>query len=283
MTTQALREFSAIALVRGMDVDVGTWRRRLDKLGYPSIEFENLQNLFLAIASGRRFSVAFIPVSEANGDLDRISFDGVQILVIVNDDAWSHSAIRNKENSTLRKFHYINCNATEPEWEFRAELLFNTTNQEKSKESFELKSVAEANFRHKDFEISVMERRVLYKGFDTFLKSREYELAVLLFLNVGRVLRRSWLMTQVWGEASVDSRALDVCISRLREKLHLERQNISIRSVYRKGYQLLDAGDIDKCHQSLDEIIAGGWIKTPLERNDHRREPIVSMPASPKP
>lgn len=259
MVVQALRELSAIAIVRCKNVDVGVWRRRLDKLGYPSVEFESFEGLFSAVESGSRFFAAFIPVSVAKCDLEKIYTDGIQILLIVSDDEWDNPEIISKDNSILRRFQFISCDATEFEWKFRAGLLFNINNQEKRSEVILLKSGVENNFRHKYYEILILERRILYKGCDTLLNPREYDVAVLLFLNSGSVLPRSWILNLVWGGVSGDSRALDVCISRLREKLCLRGQNIIIRSVYRKGYQLLDAGEIDKYSHSLDKIVSDHW------------------------
>lgn len=259
MIVHALRGASAIALVRGRDVDVNVWRRRLDRLEYPSVEFESLESFFSTVESGRNFSAAFIPASEVKGGLDKISIDEIQILLIVNDDKWNNAMIRDGRNSNLRNLHYISSNATELEWGFRTELLFGIVNQPNMSRGFLLKSQVESNFCYKQYEVSIFDKRVFCKGCDTFLKPREYEVAVLLFLNVGCVLPRYWLLKLVWGETGADSRALDVCISRLREKLCLRSQNIVLRSVYRKGYQLIDAGEADEHHHSLDKIVSGKW------------------------
>ena len=54
------------------------------------------------------------------------------------------------------------------------------------------------------------------------LKNREYELALFMFRNVGRLLSRAHLREVVWGETSeAPSRSLDTHMSRLRTKLEV--------------------------------------------------------------
>ncbi|UAK23058.1 response regulator transcription factor [Sphingomonas nostoxanthinifaciens] len=78
-------------------------------------------------------------------------------------------------------------------------------------------------------------------GGDTVaLSPREFELASFLFRNRDRALSRSYLMERVWGhDPEVQSRTLDVHVSRLREKLRLHPQNgYKLVPVYSYGYRL---------------------------------------------
>ncbi|WP_232062223.1 response regulator transcription factor [Variovorax sp. PBS-H4] len=72
------------------------------------------------------------------------------------------------------------------------------------------------------------------------LKQREYELALLLFRNIGRLLPRAYLMLNVWGqELEAGSRSLDTHVSRLRARLDLRPGNgMILASVYGLGYRL---------------------------------------------
>ena len=83
-------------------------------------------------------------------------------------------------------------------------------------------------------------RSLSVKGQPIELKNREYELALFLFRNMGRLLSRTHLREAVWGEVSeVPSRSLDTHISRLRGKLGLAPgSNCTITSVYGMGYRL---------------------------------------------
>lgn len=77
------------------------------------------------------------------------------------------------------------------------------------------------------------------------LKQREYELALLLFRNIGRLLPREHLMQAVWGqELGTGSRSLDTHVSRLRSRLDLRPANgMVLASVYGLGYRLEYIGD----------------------------------------
>lgn len=72
------------------------------------------------------------------------------------------------------------------------------------------------------------------------LKNREYELALFLFRNAGRLLSRAHLREAVWGvPGEAPSRSLDTHISRLRSKLQLAPANgYAITAVYGTGYRL---------------------------------------------
>ena len=78
------------------------------------------------------------------------------------------------------------------------------------------------------------------------LKHREYELALFLFQNLGRMLSREHLRESVWGaDADAPSRSLDTHISRLRTKLELRPANgFLLSAIYGLGYRLeaIEAG-----------------------------------------
>ena len=71
------------------------------------------------------------------------------------------------------------------------------------------------------------------------LKHREYELALFLFQNMGRLLSREHLREAVWGRSSdIPSRSLDTHISRLRHKLELRPANgYLLTAIYGLGYR----------------------------------------------
>lgn len=85
------------------------------------------------------------------------------------------------------------------------------------------------------------EQRALYlHGQAVELKNREYELALFMFRNPGRLLSRGHLREVVWGDnAEAPSRSLDTHISRLRSKLELTPANgYIITAIYGLGYRL---------------------------------------------
>ncbi len=82
-------------------------------------------------------------------------------------------------------------------------------------------------------------RELLMDGRKVPLKAREYELALVLFQNCGRLLSRDHLRDLIWGQsADVVSRSLDTHISRLRTLLDLRpASGYAITSVYGVGYR----------------------------------------------
>lgn len=83
-------------------------------------------------------------------------------------------------------------------------------------------------------------RTLQVNGEPADLKHREYELALFLFQNLGRLLSREHLREAVWGAgADAPSRSLDTHISRLRAKLDLRPSNgFLLSAIYGLGYRL---------------------------------------------
>jgi DNA-binding response OmpR family regulator len=83
-------------------------------------------------------------------------------------------------------------------------------------------------------------RTVKVRGRRVELRHREYDLALFLFRNIGRLLSREHLYEEIWGaDFQVLSRSLDTHLSRVRAKLDLRPSNgfmlVALRSF---GYRL---------------------------------------------
>ncbi|MDX1695888.1 MAG: response regulator transcription factor [Ketobacteraceae bacterium] len=72
------------------------------------------------------------------------------------------------------------------------------------------------------------------------LTEKDFDLAICLFNNVGRVLSRKYLLETIWGvTADVNTRTVDVHISRIRKSLNISPENgYRIKTVYQHGYRL---------------------------------------------
>ena len=83
-------------------------------------------------------------------------------------------------------------------------------------------------------------RQVLMDAKPVLLTEKEFELAVFLFKNIGKLLSRGHLSESVWGRSDlVTSRTIDTHISRVRKKLLLAPQNgFRLQPVYNIGYRL---------------------------------------------
>lgn len=87
---------------------------------------------------------------------------------------------------------------------------------------------------------STASRQLHLDGQHVKLRPLEYELALLLFKNVGQVLTREYLLKTLWSRANEEvSRSLDTHISHVRSKLNLFTENgFSLSAVYGLGYRL---------------------------------------------
>lgn len=77
------------------------------------------------------------------------------------------------------------------------------------------------------------------------LTEREFDLALFLFRNAGRVVSRRHILEAIWGidDNDVSTRTVDTHISRLRKKLKLnEDHGWKLSAIYQHGYRLEKTG-----------------------------------------
>ncbi len=71
------------------------------------------------------------------------------------------------------------------------------------------------------------------------LTERQYQLAMMMFRNSGRLLSRQYLLEAVWGlNAQIQTRTLDIHVSQLRNLMGLADNGWRISSIYAHGYRL---------------------------------------------
>ncbi len=94
--------------------------------------------------------------------------------------------------------------------------------------------------------INRAQRQLLVDGEPVELTHKEFELVVLLFHNIGRLLSRSYMMETIWGTSvELNTRTVDTHVSRVRNKLGLRpERGWRLSAVYHHGYRLeqVDAG-----------------------------------------
>lgn len=86
-----------------------------------------------------------------------------------------------------------------------------------------------------------LHRRCIERDGTTFELTRlEFEVAALLFGNVGKVLSRTHIMQRVWGRGdSTTTRTVDMHVSRVRKVLGLSAAiGLRLTAVYGYGYRL---------------------------------------------
>lgn len=98
--------------------------------------------------------------------------------------------------------------------------------------------------QHGAYVLDPRARAITVGGEPADVSPREFDLALFLFRNMGRLLSRDVVEQAVWGRSiGVASRTLDTHMSRLRIKLALRPENgVRLTSVYSHGYRFEEAG-----------------------------------------
>ena len=90
------------------------------------------------------------------------------------------------------------------------------------------------------FEIDVAHGEVRRNGEKIELTPKEFELTVVLFRNLGRLLSRGHLQESVWGRSGdLVTRTVDTHVSQVRKKLDLRAETgYRVVPIYNYGYRL---------------------------------------------
>lgn len=90
------------------------------------------------------------------------------------------------------------------------------------------------------FRVDPARRSIERDGKAFELTHREYEVAQLLFRNVGQVLSRGHIMEAIWGRAdATTTRTVDMHVSRVRQLLGLSAAiGLKLTAIYGYGYRL---------------------------------------------
>lgn len=93
---------------------------------------------------------------------------------------------------------------------------------------------------HLDLVVDLENRTVTKNGKPVDLTLREYELLEVFIKNPRKVFSREELLTKAWGyDYMGDTRAVDICVTRLRKKIEDDSSNPRhIVTVYGFGYRL---------------------------------------------
>jgi two-component system response regulator RegX3 len=94
------------------------------------------------------------------------------------------------------------------------------------------------------FHIDLELHQIMRDGAPLDLTRREFEVALLLFRNIGRVLSRGFIMDAVWGRGdTTTTRTVDMHVSRVRKVLGLSAAiGLRLTAIYGYGYRLERTG-----------------------------------------
>ena len=71
------------------------------------------------------------------------------------------------------------------------------------------------------------------------MTAKDFELAWYLFRNIGKLLSREQLLRDVWGVSGLNTRTVDVHVSRIRKRMQITpEQGYRIKTIYQHGYRL---------------------------------------------
>ncbi|NSL56034.1 response regulator transcription factor [Uliginosibacterium aquaticum] len=103
------------------------------------------------------------------------------------------------------------------------------------------------------YTIDTAQKRIRLQGAEVELTEKEFDLALFLFRNLGRLLSRGHLLEAVWGRnPDLATRTVDTHVSRVRGKLQLRPENgYRLVPTYNFGYRLerVEAGEIEATPQ----------------------------------
>lgn len=91
-----------------------------------------------------------------------------------------------------------------------------------------------------DYRLNLQSRTVERRGERVDLTHKEFDLALFLFQQIGRLLSRAQILESVWGtSAELNTRTVDTHVSRIRNKLHLMPEyGWKLSAIYQHGYRL---------------------------------------------
>lgn len=95
------------------------------------------------------------------------------------------------------------------------------------------------------YRVDVDSQAIELEGEAISLTNREFDLALFLFSNAGKILSRAHILEAIWGieNETVSTRTVDTHMSRLRKKMQLNPENgWNLTSVYQHGYRFEKVG-----------------------------------------
>ena len=97
------------------------------------------------------------------------------------------------------------------------------------------------------YELDRQNKTIFLEGREIATTSKEFDLVDLFFQNRDRPMSRSYLLSKVWGaNEGLETRTIDVHVSRLRAKLDLNPENgFVIRTVFGFGYRMDEVVEIE--------------------------------------
>jgi len=205
--------------------------------GLPPVAFDLLSDFANALHAGRRFGVLLLTLP-SGADVHWLQairgLTDAPVLFAANADSMDTLRRIGSEFPGEKNFDFVLPPFNLEEIKSKAQRLLSQASLAAPS------SVSNELLVYRGYRFQIGERRVFHEGREMRLQPREYDLALELFRNRDRLLNRDELYSLLWRDmVNLRSRALDVCIFKIRRKLKIEPVNgLMLRSVFGHGYKL---------------------------------------------
>lgn len=212
--------------------------KRFERMGYSShYLFADVASLLVSLENGKRFDMVVASFDEKMWKTlaTVCKVLGTPVLFVVENmqQCFLQMEYQNMLDSDVMDFAVSSSQDSELNW--RIQLLLRRVKYSKPNIFTEEEEVW-GNYRF----ISG-QNIVFHKNDAIYLQARQFNLTLMLFRALGRVVLRDTLLATFWGSASPPRRSgpLDTAMCRIRVKLALQKENgFVLNSVYGQGYQL---------------------------------------------
>ncbi|WP_208509911.1 response regulator transcription factor [Variovorax paradoxus] len=231
------RSISSLALVFGDERNRGTLRSALDSQGFASAAFDSVQTLWESMSSGRHYD-ALIACADKGWSQRRWAnlrtMVKLPMLVVVSRDALELAATFDEDSLNGERIEFATAPVDGAELAMRLRLLH-------TRRQGGQVPPAEEDLIWGSFHFKRLARVVLVDGVEVRLQPREFEVACILFQNLGKVVARTEIEERLFDRpSSPGSRVLDVHVTRVRRKLGLgPEKGIRLLTIYGVGYRLV--------------------------------------------
>ncbi len=239
-TTPSAKPITTLALVFGDEQTRGELRSALDPQGFASATFDSVQALCDSMSAGHQYD-ALIALADKEWSLRRWvnlrSMVRLPILVIVSREAVELASTFGNESLNAERIEFATAPVDGIELTMRLKLLH-------SRRFGGNALPEEEDLVWGSFHFKRHARVALVDGVEVRLQPREFDIALALFRNLGKVVTRADIEAQIpdW-RASPGSRVLDVHLARMKKKLSLGPQKgVRLLTVYGIGYRLVMLG-----------------------------------------
>jgi DNA-binding winged helix-turn-helix (wHTH) protein len=250
-----------VALIDGLATRRARLCGRLAEGGGAPVVFEDSLELLSLLCGGRRFDLLLVVEDGTSMWHQLVTVCGVlgmPVLVLARKSGFEQGTqwLEKFPVSPLFDFAFEDCEDAELNQRISRLLHHGEAHQVQFSR---IKETAFGNYKFDEAKGSVLHRES-----EIYLQPRQFQLALELFRNLGRVLERNRLWSLLWATPfpSKGVRTLDVCVANIRKRLQLSPENgFTLKSVYGRGYQLLAITPLKVSRPELDAAtrIVVGW------------------------